>query len=581
MGVSGVKLRSVRANKDHFREVEFRDGLNVILAERTEASRETDSRNGVGKTTLFQIIDFCMGGRVGGSDGLAKLQGSDWEFSLTVDFGDSRELTITRALDDSSDIKLSGAMAELGLGDASAGTIRLRAWTNWLGEHCFGLSSGDLKGEYDPTFRRLFGHFLRFRADAYLNPFETFGKQPPHQVQVDNAYLMGLNWALAVEWQKWKDRNKALGALGKRDLEELAERLGELESRRVRAESQRRRLAEQIQNFEILPEYREVEIRANRVTARMQTLANETTMAARLLDLYREQLSSEHADEATAVLAVFQEAGVIFGEALERSLDEVIKFHAEVAKNRHDYLQAEVARIEAAQQERAEEMQRLENARRDDLSLLETHGALEDFSQMQQRLGSAAALSETLGQQIEELREIRKGKAALKLAQVELEQRTALDVDERLPSVAAILENFSETFESLYGEPADLVVDVGEAGYQFRVALPRQGSHGVGKVGVFAYDVAVTNEWTRKGQGVGFLAHDSIIFDGVDERQIASGIRRAMEFAEELDFQYVLTINSDDLPVAQLGDYNVSVKDVTVLTLTDAEPSGGLLGIRI
>ena len=581
MGVPVVKLRSVQANKDHFRPVEFRDGLNVILAERTEVSRETDSRNGVGKTTLFQIIDFCMGGRVSGSDGLAKLQGSDWEFSLTLDFGEERLLIVTRALDDTGDIRLSGAVVDLGIGDASPGTIRTRAWTNWLGEHCFALSSGDLRGEYDPTFRRLFGHFLRFRADAYLSPFETFGKQPPHQVQVDNAYLMGLNWALAVEWQQWKDRNKALGALGKRDLEELAERLGELESRRVRAELQRRRLAEQIQNFEVLPEYREVEIRANRATVRMQSVANEMTMASRLLDLYREQLSAEQTDEANAVLKVFEEAGVVFGEALERSLDEIVTFHAEVAKNRHDYLRAEVARIEAAQQGRAEEIQRLENARREDLSLLESHGALEDFSQLQQRLGSAAALSETLGQKIEELREIRKGKAALKLAQVELQQRTALDVDERLPSVAAILENFSETFESLYGEPADLVVDVGEAGYQFRVSLPRQGSHGVGKVGVFAYDVAVTNEWARKGQGVGFLAHDSIIFDGVDERQIASGIRRAMEFAEELDFQYVLTINSDDLPVSQLDDYNVSVAEVTVLTLTDADPSGGLLGIRV
>lgn len=576
-----MKLRRVGANKDHFRTVTFQDGLNVVLAERTETSRETDSRNGVGKTTLFQIIDFCLGGQVRGTEGLGKLSGSDWEFSLTLDFGPGRELTVTRALDDTGDIRLSGSVTELGLGDASPASIRARAWTNWLGQRCFGLSSGDVKGEYDPTFRRLFGHFLRFRADAYISPFETFGKQPPHQTQVDNAYLVGLNWQLAVEWQRWKDRNKTLGALAKNNMEELAERLGELESRRVRVESQRRRLAKQVEDFEVLPEYREIETRANRATVQMQAIANEMTISARLLGLYSQQLSSEDADEAAAVLEVFQEAGVVFGDAFERTLEEIVEFHTQVAKNRHDYLQAEVTRIEAAQQERGDELQRLEDARREDLSLLETHGALDDFAQLQQRLGSAAATSETLGHQIEELREIRKGKAAQKLAQIELQQRTALDVDERLPSVASILENFSETFESLYGEPADLVVDVGEAGYQFRVSLPMQGSQGVGKVGVFAYDIAVTNEWARKGQGVGFLAHDSIIFDGVDERQIASGIRRAMEFADELDYQYVLTINSDDLPGEQLETYKVDVAEVTVMTLTDSDPSGGLLGIRV
>lgn len=576
-----MKLRSLTANKDHFHTVTFRDGLNVVLAERTEASRETDSRNGVGKTTLFQIIDFCLGGQVRGADGLGKLSGSDWEFSLTLDFGQDRKLTVTRALDETGDVRLSGSVTELGLGDASPGRIRARAWTDWLGQQCFDLSSGDLRGDYDPTFRRLFGHFLRFRADAYVSPFETFGKQPPHQTQVDNAYLMGLNWALAVEWQRWKDRNKTLGALAKSDMDELAERLGELESRRVRVESQRRRVSKQVGDFEVLPEYREIETRANRATAQMQAFANETTISARLLDLYRQQLTSEETGEAAAVLQVFQEAGVVFGDALERSLEEIVEFHAQVATNRRDYLQAEVTRIEAAQQDRAGELQRLENARREDLSLLETRGALEDFAQLQQRLGSAAATSETLSQQIEELREIRKGKAAQKLAQVELQQRTALDVDERLPSVASILENFSETFESLYEEPADLVVDVGEAGYQFRVSLPMQGSHGVSKVGVFAYDVAVTNEWARKGRGVGFLAHDSIIFDGVDERQIASGIRRAMEFADRLDYQYVVTINSDDLPAEQLEAYKVDVGEVTVMTLTDSAPSGGLLGIRI
>lgn len=576
-----MKLRSVTANKDHFRPVSFRDGLNVVLAERTETSRETDSRNGVGKTTLFQIIDFCLGGQVRGADGLGKLSGSDWQFSLSLAFGSEHELTVTRALDDAGDIHLSGAVIELGLGDASPGSIRARAWTNWLGQRCFDLSSGDLKGEYDPTFRRLFGHFLRFRADAYVSPFEIFGKQPPHQTQVDNAYLMGLNWQLAVEWQRWKDRNKTLGALAKNDIEELAERLGELESRRVRVESQRRRLAQQLKDFEVLPEYREIEARANRATSRMQALANEMTISARLLELYQQQLTSETADEAAAVLEVFREAGVVFGDVLQRSLEEIVDFHAQVAKNRHDYLQAEILRIEAAQHERAEEVQQLEDNRREDLSLLETHGALEDFAQLQQRLGSAAATSEALGQQIEDLREIRRGKAAQKLAQVELQQRTALDVDERLPSVASILENFSETFESLYGEAADLVVDVGEAGYQFRVSLPMQGSHGVGKVGVFAYDVAVTNDWARKGRGVGFLAHDSIIFDGVDERQIASGIRRAMKFADELDYQYVITMNSDDLPTAQLETYEIDVADVTVITLTDSDPSGGLLGIRV
>ena len=576
-----MKLVSLNANKEHFRGVEFRDGLNLVLAERTEASKDTDSRNGVGKTTLFQIIDFCLGGRVSKGDSLAKLQGSDWEFTLLLSFDDDRQLAVTRSLDDAGAIRLLGDVVALQIGDASQASIGPKAWTGWLGDRCFQLPADSVRGEYDPTFRRLFGHFLRFRADSYVSPFETFGKQPPHQTQADNAFLLGLDWRLATEWQRWKDRGKALGALAKSDLDELGERLGELESQRVRSEAQRRRLAEQIENFEVLPEYRDVERRTNDVTGQMQALANEITVNARLLDLYREQLATEHADDSEAVIATFEQAGVVFGESLTRSVEEIVAFHAEVAKNRREYLAAEVARVERDQAEKREKLESLDAERRNDLQLLATHGALDDFAQLQQRLGSAAAATEALTRQIEELREIRKGKAALKVAQVDLQQRTALDVEQRLPAIAGILEEFSETFEEAYGEAADLVVDVGEAGYQFRVSLPRQGSHGVGKIGVFAYDLAVANSWARQDQGIGFLGHDSVIFDGVDERQKSAAISRALRTADGNGFQYILTINSDDLPLEELSAHAVDISKFTVLSLTDADPAGGLLGIRV
>ncbi|MBF6224739.1 DUF2326 domain-containing protein [Nocardia abscessus] len=577
-----MRLIALRANKEHFRTVLFKPGLNLVVAERTAASSDKDSRNGVGKTTLFQAIDFCFGGSVKGSDGLTKLKGSDWEFSLELEFDRKRRLTVTRALDNSGEIVLDGEVLELGLGGRRrTESIGVRSWTDWLGSQCFELNNRDIRGEYDPTFRRLIGHFLRFRNDAYISPFETFAKQPPYQVQVDNAYLIGLNWRLATEWQRWKDRGKALGAMAKSDMDELGEKLGELESRRVRAEAQHRRLVEQIRAFQVLPEYREIESRANGLTARIQKIANEMTVNARMLSLYREQLESEEPGDIQGVIETFEGAGVIFGKSLRRNLDEIVQFHTAVSRNRREYLQSEVTKLEISQLEREAEIARLDAAKRADLSLLQSHGALDDFANLQQRVGTTAALIESLVQQIEELREIRKGKAALKVAQVELQQRTALDVDERMSSLAPVLEDFSGTFEELYGGAADLVVDVGDAGYQFRSTLPRQGSHGVGKIGIFAYDLAIANNWSRTNRGPGFLAHDSVVFDGVDERQTAAAISKALRSADEIGYQYLLTINSDDLPVTELTARGVDVKSSTVLTLTDVDPKGGLLGIRI
>jgi uncharacterized protein YydD (DUF2326 family) len=83
-------------------------------------------------------------------------------------------------------------------------------WSDWLGTNTFGLPLRADRIPNSPTFRGLMRHFLRFRDDAYISPFKTFGSQPPVQVQAENAFLLGLNWEYAVEWQRLKDRDKTV-----------------------------------------------------------------------------------------------------------------------------------------------------------------------------------------------------------------------------------------------------------------------------------------------------------------------------------------------------------------------------------
>ena len=57
-------IHAVRCNQPGFKDVTFRPGFNVVLAERSEEATKKDSRkNGLGKTTLIEIIHFCLGAR--------------------------------------------------------------------------------------------------------------------------------------------------------------------------------------------------------------------------------------------------------------------------------------------------------------------------------------------------------------------------------------------------------------------------------------------------------------------------------------------------------------------------------------
>ena len=53
-------IRTLRCNQSSFHKVTFDRGLNVILADRTKEETKKQSRNGLGKSTLLELIHFCL-----------------------------------------------------------------------------------------------------------------------------------------------------------------------------------------------------------------------------------------------------------------------------------------------------------------------------------------------------------------------------------------------------------------------------------------------------------------------------------------------------------------------------------------
>ena len=54
-------LRELKAGDPRFRTVSFRPGLNLLIADRTVASTDDQSRNAVGKTSMVELLHFLLG----------------------------------------------------------------------------------------------------------------------------------------------------------------------------------------------------------------------------------------------------------------------------------------------------------------------------------------------------------------------------------------------------------------------------------------------------------------------------------------------------------------------------------------
>src|SRR5512135_2775822 len=80
----------VRCDQPQFQDVEFLPGFNVVLAERSKEATKKDSRNGLGKTTLIDIIHFCLGAKFDKRSRLKAEPLKGWTFTLEIDLRGKR-----------------------------------------------------------------------------------------------------------------------------------------------------------------------------------------------------------------------------------------------------------------------------------------------------------------------------------------------------------------------------------------------------------------------------------------------------------------------------------------------------------
>ena len=580
-------ILKVRADQPTFREVTFTPGFNVILAERTKESTKKDSRNGLGKSTLIDIISFCLGGKLDrkglGCDAL-----SDWSFTLDM-YLRGQPVSVTRATKDSSKVNIEGDSIGWPIPpgkDKKTGrpVLKVTDWIDLLGNLMFGLPPGGFDSNYAPTYRSLISYFIRRGKDAYSTSFEHYRKQNEWDKQVNNAFLLGLAWEDASEWQKLRDKKSALEELKKAQRsglisELMAGTLGELEALKVRSETTVRQGEASLVSFRVHEQYHELEEAADRLSKELVSTANKIVAERQLLGNYQASLADIPEPNIDDVVAVYEEAGVFFSTVSRKRLEDVKEFHRKLIENRRRFLSSEITRLRQSVERAEANQRRLDEERATIMAVLQGHGALDQFMQLQRIHAENVAQLRAIESQIDMLRKIEEGKGNLRIEEELLRKKTRNDLDDHKFQREKSIQIFNGNSEVLYESPGNLVIDLGVSGFKFDIEILRSRSGGVGNMKILCYDLMLAELWSEHRPSPQFLIHDSLLFDGVDERQVANALELAARKSRECGFQYICTLNSDMIPSVDFSN-EFNIDTFVQLTLTDKTPSGSLLGVR-
>jgi uncharacterized protein YydD (DUF2326 family) len=574
-----------------FKTLTLKPGLNILLADKSAGATDRQSRNGAGKTSFVELVHFLFGadarkGSIFRSDEL-----TEWTFDVAVDVaGDT--VSVARSGAKPSRILINGDVEGWPVPpqfDLAAGLYELsnENWKAVLGTLWFGLpaTAGDDAERFQPSFRSLFSYFARRQLDGgFQRPMQYATVQPPWNQQVSICYLLGLDWTIPGKFQELRAQEKVAQELRKAarsgDLGRFFGRAADLRTRLTIAEGRAGRLRQQLARFEVVPEYKELEREANEITREIDSLNVENVIDGDLLQQLRASLNEEDAPDLGDVTKLYGEAGVVLPDMVRRRFDEVERFHRTIIENRRAHLNAEIASAEARVAERDQRTAGRDRRRRQIMSVLRSGGALEHYTSLREEAGRAEAEVEGLRQRLETAERIESTKAELDIERANLTKALRDDIHERGDIIREAILAFEALSESLYEKAGSLTISETGSGPQFDVHIDGQRSKGITNMQIFCFDLMLTEISLKQGRGPGFLLHDSHLFDGVDERQVAKALQLGAERAEAAGFQYIVTMNSDALPKDGF-QRGFNIQNFVIDTkLTDATDTGGLFGLR-
>lgn len=562
-------LHELGASDSRFKQLKFHQGMNILLADKTSDSTLGDSRNGAGKTSFVRILRYLLGGRIDGSLKAKSL--SNYTFWAKLEIASAAEVShVRRPVSPQTKVYVDGT------------EIKVEDWKHKLSS-MFNLSEAGGR----PTVGQLVGQLLR---DFFSDPLKTYHVESGWESGTRIGFFLGFSPEIlskAGEVTALEKNKKALkkaisaGAFGTANSNEP-----ELRARLARTREKRTRLESNLSGFRVDEQYTEHQDEADRLTQTIRELNDESlSLQSRKRDLELARAEVGPAVEGTELArqleSLYAEIGIVLPGAVARRFSEVTEFYSSVVRNRQMFLESELLTVKQRLADANSQRQALDQRRARVMNLLNESMALETFRTAERELVELDATVANLEQRLELVQSVSDTGLRLRAMKSEAEASMRTEIADRELHLEAAIVLFQRLGEEIYNDRnVSLLIEATQEGV-LKVVPKIDGDASAGILGVktFLLDMVCAVTAIQLGRAPRILVHDSQLFDSMDDRQLASCLNIGARLADDVGFQYVVTLNSDRLLAAESEGFDRS-DYVIQPVLTDTGDEGGLFGFR-
>ena len=570
-----MQLIRLYSNKTSFHTVNFKPGVNFIVGSATKQNKSNTKKtyNGVGKSLLIKLIDFCLACEAV-PEFSEKLDG--WEFTLEFETGGQKYIS-TRSTSKQQRITLNGE-------EMSTDVFR----DTFLGK-VFGIT--------EPinflTWRSLITRFLRPRKESYVHFDTTSSKETPYSKLINTAYLLGLDIELI---QKKKDLKTELDRIEtmKTSLEndEIFKKYftqdKEVDIEIVDLEDKIKNLKNLLDAFQVSESYYEIQQEADKLKYDGQQIKNRITLLQNSINQIDKTIEIRSDITPGTIIDLYSEAKQHLQKAVVKTLNEVTDFHIALMSERKkrllsekEQLLSEVKKLEKRRKETGDQLD-------ERLKFLGKHKALDEFVAINTKLSDLNISLEKLKSYKGLLQEYQNKTDEIGISFSEENIKT----NHYLTEVSSLVEKNINTFrlfsKRFYDDKAGGIEvkqnkGINQVRFDINVQIDDDTSDGVNEVKIFCFDMTLL--LTRHNHSVRFILHDSRLYSNIDPRQRATLFRLCDEYSASEKFQYIATVNEDQIESVREhyseDEYKKIIENNRILNLTDESEESRLLGVHL
>lgn len=522
-----------------FKTITFNQGFNFLISH----SINGKSNNGTGKTSLIQIVNFCLGSsseKISSYDDL-----NEEEFSIDLEIC-NKDITLSRTPKMATKIKVIDKDNLLGFGSITDEIKTVDQVKKQLNKVIFDMEEDKI------TFRNLISPFMKRGAYAFNHIFKTHAMEPNIVTQMKNSFLMDIPILPILELKDLIDERESFLKLKEIKESDIIWKKEKLNTLKLKLKDQNKDILKtenQLKNFELNLQDQTMLDELKTINRKLSELIKKKYININSIESNKKIISDEELLDLGQIKNIMNEASLFITPNLEKRIEDVQSYHIRLCRFRNDRIKEFIDELKKEIDTIDDELEQLNERKTNILNVFDKKGYLDDYYNLNEVLTEAKLERSNIQKQLDVYTELNNidQKCKEKSDEIMTEMKKYKDCKEFLN----ISNRFTEFIKIIFNEEAKLIMDFKPSvnyyarGYHFDWEIPKKLSSGYLKGCIAVYDLVIS-EFNSNRFPI-FLIHDSVVFESTDKNYVAKFLNLIYSISKKSNFQYICCVNDDQI----------------------------------